>query len=88
MRASRVPVRACESVRIYTYIYVCSVRTRVPIIEKRTRRKRREEEEEEEKEKETARGASLIALSSDYVSIDRLIAIIIHRYIIHTIMYY
>lgn len=38
----------------------------------------KEEKEEELEEKETARSASLIALSSDYVSIDRLIAIIIH----------
>lgn len=36
------------------------------------------EEEEDKEEKETARGTSLIALSSDYVSSDRLIAIIIH----------
>lgn len=54
------------------YTYVCSVRTRVP------GREAKRDGEEKEEEKETVRGASLIALSSDHVSIDRLIAIIIH----------
>lgn len=71
-----VCVYVCMCVHTHIYIYVCIVC--MPDNKRNECDGEKEEKEEELEEKETARSASLIALSSDYVSIDRLIAIIIH----------